>query len=107
MISFRDNTKAKLNSVYKPPDKIQDDRKAVYKRYAEMRNGRQDVESKWDKWERQYDAWRPDRSADDWQSNIVPPFTTTIVEKELAEIVDQTLQPKAIARGPEDVVRAK
>jgi hypothetical protein len=107
MINFRDNNRAKLNNLYKPPDKIQDDRKAVYKRYTEMRNGRQDVESRWDRWERQYDAWRPDRSADDWQSNIVPPFTTTIVEKELAEIVDQTLQPKAIARGPEDVVRAK
>lgn len=107
MINFRDNSKAKLNSIYKPGDKIQNDRRAVYKRYAEMKQGRGEVETKWDKWERQYDAWRPDKSADDWQSNIVPPFTTTIVEKSLAEIVDQTIQPKATARGAEDVVRAK
>src|SRR4030066_2179420 len=107
MINFRDNTKAKINSLYKPPDNIQFDRKMVYKRYAEMRNGRGEIEGNWDKWEKQYDAWRPNRIPDDWQSNIVPPFTTTIVEKSLAEIVDQTIQPKAPPGGPEDVVRAK
>lgn len=112
MLQFKDNSKAKINQIYKPPQKIQDDRKMVYKRYFEMRNGRQynqgeNIEALWDKWERQYEAWRPPRSADDWQSNIVPPFTTTVVEKALAEIIDQTLQPKIVARGPEDVVRAK
>ena len=107
MLEFRNNKKAKINQVYNPPDKIQKDRLMVYRRYSEMRDGRGDIESKWDKWERQYEAWRPDKSADDWQSNIVPPFTTTVVERALAEIVDQTLQPKILARGPEDKVKAK
>lgn len=111
MINFRDNSKAKINQVYNPPENIQFDRKMVYERYTAMRNARyingQNLEALWDKWEKQYEAWRPNKSPDDWQSNIVPPFTTTVVERALAEIVDQTIQPKAVARGPEDVVKAK
>lgn len=111
MIKFRKNNDAHINSIYKPPENIQKDRESVYKRYADMKNARNmngtSLESLWDKWEKQYEAWRPNKSADDWQSNIVPPFTTTVVERALAEIVDQTIQPKAVPRGPEDVVKAK
>ena len=112
MIEFKENDKAKLNLVYKPPEKLQQDRKIVYKRYHEMKMGRQNVdgenlETKWDTWEKMYEGWRPNKSADDWQSNITPPFTTSIVERALAEMIDQTLQPKIVARGPEDKQRAK
>lgn len=111
MINFKKNDQAKINQIYKPGDQLQFDREQVYRRYAAMKNGRfyngRNIEDEWNKWEKQYEAWRPDRSADDWQSNIVPPFTTTVVERALAEIVDQTIQPKATARGPEDVVKAK
>jgi len=111
MIEFKNNDKAKINALYKPPDNIAYDREMVYKRYTQMRNARvfggENLEAVWDRAERQYEAWRPPKSADDWQSNIVPPFTTTAVERALAEIVDQTIQPKATARGPEDVVKSK
>lgn len=111
MIQFRNNNKAKINAVYNPPDNIQEDRRRVYERYTAMKNSRsmngQSLESLWDRWEKQYEAWRPNMSAEDWQSNIVPPFTTTVVERALAEMVDQTIQPKATPRGPEDVVKAK
>lgn len=111
-IEFRDNRKAKINQIYKPDEKIQQDRKMVYKRYYEMKDARfyndgENIEAKWDKWEKMYEAWRPNKSADDWQSNIVPPFTTAIVERSLAEIVDQTVQPTITARGKEDVAKAK
>jgi hypothetical protein len=107
MLNFRKNEKAAINGIYKPSDKVQTDREQVYKRLSMMKEGRGDLEAKWDKWEKQYEAWRPDRDSSDWQSNIVPPFTTTIVEKALAEIVDQTLQPTIAPRGPEDTVKAK
>lgn len=112
MIDFRDNRKAKINLVYNPPDKIRQNRRNVYKRYAEMKSARQgaggeNLEAKWDKWDKLYEAWRPKRSADDWQSNITPPFTTAIVERSLAEIVDQTLQPIIVPRGPEDIAKAQ
>jgi len=107
VIDFRENNQAKLNIIYKPSDEIQAIRKEVYKRFAEMKDGRGSIEADWDKWEQQYEGWRPTRSADDWQSNITPPFTTAIVERALAEIVDQTIQPKIVARGPEDKPRAQ
>src|SRR3990167_3813233 len=110
-LEFRDNEKAKINTKYKPPDKIQEYRKKTYLRYAYMKQGRQingqSIEPLWDRWEKQYESWRPNKSADDWQSNITPPFTTTIVERSLGEIIDQTLQPNVIPRGAEDAVRAK
>ena len=110
-LEFRENNKALINTKYKPPQQIQDDRKKVYLRHAYMKSGRsvngQNLEPLWDKWEKQYESWRPNKSADDWQSNIVPPFTTTIVERSLGEIIDQTLQPMIVPRGIEDTVRAK
>jgi hypothetical protein len=66
-----------------------------------------DLETQWRKWLKQYDAWRELKNPDDWQSNIVPPFTTTMVEKALAEIIDQTIQPTVTPRGIEDIPRAK
>src|SRR3990167_5203224 len=99
-LEFHKNDKAAINTKYTPPEKIQGDREKVYLRYAYMKAGRQihgeNIEGKWDKWEKQYESWRPNKSADDWQSNIVPPFTTTIVEKSLSEIIDQTLQPMIV-----------
>ena len=76
-----------------------------------MKNGRVmngvNIEELWDRWEKQYEAWRPPRDNNDWQSNIVPPFTTSIVEKALSEIVDQTVQPTVKPRGLEDIPKAK
>lgn len=112
MLEFRNKDNAVINANYKPADKLQNDRKSVYKRYHDMRNSRQDynganLEEIWNKSQRQYELWRPARSADDWQSNIVPPFTTSLVEKALAEIVDQVIRPTIVPRGPEDVQKAK
>jgi len=111
MIEFRNKADAKITQDYKPDDKIQFDRQQVYKRYTDMKNGRivngKSLESLWDKWEKQYEAWRPAKSEDDWQSDIVPPFTTTIVERALSEIVGQTIRPIVAGRGEEDKMKAK
>lgn len=111
MIDFRNNEKATLNQTYTPPPEIQADRESVYKRYSYMKAGRsfnnENLETYWDRWEKMYEAWRPNRDDADWQSNIVPPFTTTIVERALAEMIDQTLWPIVRARGPEDVPKAR
>lgn len=111
MIEFRDNKKNKIKGHYSPTDSQKKSREMVYKRYTDMRNGRyingRSLEEDWIRWEKQYEAWRPDKSYDDWQSNIVPPFTTTLVERALAEMVGQTIRPKVIPRGPEDEAKAK
>ena len=111
-LNFRNKTDADINKRYNPPQQIKDVRQSVYDRYQDMKNGRKlpgggNIEAKWDQNMKDYEGWRPPRNADDWQSNIVPPFTTTIVEKALSEVIDQTMQPKVTPRGPEDVERAK
>lgn len=107
MINFRNNEKATINAIYKIDDKQKQDRESVYRRYQQMKDAKQPFTDKMDKWDKQYDSWRPERDPGDWQSTIVPPFTTTIVEKSLAEIIDQTIQPVITPRGQEDVIKAK
>jgi hypothetical protein len=108
MYIFKDESKAKINEIYKPDEDQQKTREYVYRRYTDMKNGRfingKPLEELWDRWERQYEAWRPDKV--DWQSTIVPPFTTTIVEKALSETVGQTLRPRIVGRGEEDKYKA-
>lgn len=96
-----------INAIYEPSDENQKDRESVYRRYQEMKDAKAKYEVNFDKYEKQYEAWRPSKDDGDWQSTVVPPFTTTIVEKALAEIVDQTVQPMITPRGPEDVIKAK
>lgn len=109
MYTFKDNEKAKIKQKYNPPEQIQETRKAVYKRYTDMKNGRfvngANLEDKWLRWEKQYESWRPPKR--NWQSNIVPPFTPTIVERALAELVGQTVRPRVTGRGEEDKYKAK
>ena len=111
MIEFLENKKNQIDATYKPSTENQKVREKVYERFVGMKNGRYmngvSIETLWDKWEKQYEAWRPERSEEDWQSNIVPPFTTSIVERALSEIAGQTMRPKVTARGEEDKPRAK
>lgn len=106
-VKFKDNSNAGINHLYQPSERIQAIRKFVYYRFAQMKDSRAKYEKDWDRGERQYEAYRDERASDDWQTNIVPPFTTAIVERILAETVNQTLQPTVGARGPEDVPKAK
>jgi len=63
---------------------------------------RQQAAKNWDKWEKQWEAYRKEKDKDDWQSNHVVPLTTSIVEAALAEIIDQNWRPQILARGEED-----
>lgn len=82
-------------------------RKHSYLRFQMMKQARQmnGREDDWDKYEKQYRAWRPPKGLE-WQSNIVPPFTTSVVESAMSELIDQTLQPQVGARKKEDVPKA-
>lgn len=100
------NEKAKITAIYKPSDELQEARRQVYQRKTDMAMARSKHEPVWEKALKQYNAWRPPKDVDDWQSNIVPPFTTAVVEAELSEMIDQTLQPKVSGRGVEDKQKA-
>jgi hypothetical protein len=111
MLNFRKNDKNKINTIYQPDEKIQFDREMVYKRFGLMKDAKVwfgvPLDRKYDEWEKQYEAYREPRDPGDWQSNIYPPLTCSIIEQELAEIVGQTIRPKASPRGPEDKHKAR
>lgn len=105
---YYENKNAKINSEIKLSDELIFWKKHSYLRFQMMKDARQQNgrENKWDQWQRQYEAWRPPKNNDDWQSTIVPPYTTSVVESALSELVDQTLRPRITARKREYVPHA-
>jgi len=105
---FYENQKATIKSQIKLNDEQEFWKKHSYTRFQLMKHSRaqNNREVQWDNWQRQYEAWRPPKHKDDWQSNIVPPFTTSVVESALSELIDQTLQPQVQARKKEYVPHA-
>lgn len=102
-----------IRKVYNPQGKELDTLRHVYQRYWDMRDARQgtrggyNFESDWDKWEKQWNAYRPPKDSDDWKSNIFIPITTSVIEAQLSEIIEQTLRPWVIERGAEDEAKAR
>lgn len=103
-----------IRKVYNPQGEEKDVLEHVYNRYWRMRDARNgsqggyyNVEGDWDKWEKQWNAYRPPKDADDWQSNIYIPLTTSIIEAQLAEVIEQAPMPWVIERGAEDAPRAR
>lgn len=97
-----------IRSLYKPKGDEKADLRWVYERWRDMDDGLQthfsgvSLRDKWDEWEKQYEAYREPREEDDWRSNIVVPTTASIVEAQMAEVIDQNIRPRTIARGMED-----
>ena len=80
----------------------------VYRRTQQMKDARSasGIETKWDKYQKQYDGYRDEKAKDQWQSNIVVNTTAGIVESQLAEAIDQNYRPRYLPRGIEDKPRA-
>lgn len=102
-----------IRGDYKPPEKLYGFLKQVYQRKNDMADARVNKagganrETEWDKWEKQWQAYRLPKDSDDWRSNIYVPETTAIVETMLAEIVNQDLMPWVVERGAEDRPKAQ
>ena len=96
-----------IRKVYNPPEKQHDVLKHVYDRHQEMSDVRQKIEPDWEKWQKQWEAYREPKNTNDWKSNIYIPMTTSIIEAQLAEIVNQDMMPWVIARGSEDEPKAQ
>lgn len=100
---YHENKSAQINTIIKLTPDQEFWKKHCYTRYQLMQHSRaqNNLENNWTHYQKMYDAWRPPRGIDDWQSNIVPPFTTSVVEAALSEMIDQTLQPRIAARKRE------
>lgn len=105
---FYEKKDARLPSEMKLNDEQKFWQRHSYTRFQLMKMSRaqENRETLWNQHQKQYEAWRPPKSIDDWQSNIVPPFTTSVVEAALSEMIDQTLQPQVQARKAEFVPHA-
>ncbi len=101
-----------IRRIYHPPDEQKYTLRYIYKdRYIAMKEGseRQDVEKKWDKWEKQWEGFRDPRTIDSdemWQSNHVSPITTAIVQTALSEMIDQDIKPFYLPQGIEKQPKA-
>jgi hypothetical protein len=95
-----------ITKVYRPSEKENDHRKHLYERKQDMADARAPEENNWEKWQKQWEAWRPPKGANDWLSDIYIPITTSIIEAQLSEIINQELKPWVIARGVEDESKA-
>src|SRR3990167_9619286 len=97
---FYENKNAQLPVQMRLSDEQKFWQRHTYTRYMLMKMSRaqNNRETNWNLHQKQYEAWRPPKSLDDWQSNIVPPFTTSVVETALAEMTAQALIPAVGAR---------
>lgn len=97
-----------IRKVYNPKGREADVLKHVYTRYRQMSDGRENElpSADMDKWQKQWDAYRKPKDADDWRSDIYIPITSSIIEAQLSEIINIDLKPWAVARGSEDEPKA-
>ena len=95
-----------IKKVYNPTGREAEVRQHVYDRYYRLQDKRQETEGNWERWQKQWDAFRPPKDADDWRSDIYVPMTTSVIEAQLSEIVEQELRPWVVERGSEDSPKA-
>jgi hypothetical protein len=96
-----------IRKIYSPPEEQMDMLRKVYRRYSQMKDKRAEVDTKWDGWEKQYNAERTVKGPDDWKSNIFIPMTASVIEAQLSELIGQELRPWVIERGSEDAPKAQ
>lgn len=96
-----------IRKVYTPDEKEHEVLRHAYTRKQEMGDAREKEEKKWDKNIKQWEAKRDEQGEEEWKSNIYIPMTTSIIEAQLAEIINQDMMPWVIARGAEDEPKAE
>ena len=98
----------KIREVYAPEGEEKEVLDHVYKRFQEMRdNGeRAELAPKWPRWREAWEAKRPQKDKDDWQSNYYVPLTTSIIESILSEMIDKSPRPIIKPRSTPDISRA-
>lgn len=105
--NFKNNSKAEINGTYSPEGEEANVREHVYLRKHNMEMGRQKYDVDWDKWEKQWEGYKENKSKNDWKSNIVAQLSTSIVETLMAEIQQYDIEPPIKGRGYEDVPKVE
>lgn len=87
-------------SGYEPGDDQMEKINWVYRRLEEMDDNKRKEKEK--EWEEAMERYAPDDEKDGWQSKIVPPITTSIIEAELSHLVEYQSTPYLVGRTLED-----
>ena len=97
-----------IRASYDPKGKELDVLKRVYDRYYTIKDDpiRSRMVDVWNAGMKAWEALRPEKGADDWQSNYYIPLTTSVIESILSEMVDQTPRPIILPRSSEDQAKA-
>lgn len=105
MKDFNPNPAADINSTYSPSEGEAKVREHVYKRYHEMKQGREPHEKGWERYEKQWEGLR--ESNGEWNSDIVAQLSTSIVETLMAEVQQYDVETPIKAGGYEDVPKVE
>lgn len=105
-ISVVEKTVPDVKTTYNPSDKTKEHESRVYSQYYTLKPGRSGYENIWSNARKAWEMERKEKGVDDWQSNIIIPVTTSIVEAILAEMIDLNLRPFIVPVGHEDKQKA-
>lgn len=80
---------------YKPNKQQREVRRNVYERFATMRDDpiRKEEEEHWDRADKAYQQWMPDREADDWRSHLVLPDAFAAIQSNAQETIERRSRP--------------
>ena len=95
-----------IRKIYNPGEEESKVLKHTYQRKENMSDARSNFDTDWDKWQEQWEATRAPKDKNDWKSNIYVPLTTSIIEAQLSEMVNQDMMPWVLPRGSEDESKA-
>jgi hypothetical protein len=86
---------ANLSAHYRPNKKQREVRRIVYERFAAMRDDpiRKEEEEHWDRADKAYMQWMPDREADDWRSHLVLPDAFSAIQSNAQETIERRSRP--------------
>lgn len=80
---------------YKPNKRQREVRRTVYERYRTMRDDpvRKEEEEWWEKADKAYAQWMPDRESDDWRSHLVLPDAFAAIQSNAQESIERRSRP--------------
>lgn len=80
---------------YKPNKRQREVRRIVYERFAAMRDDpiRKEEEEHWDRADKSYMQWMPEREADDWRSHLVLPDAFAAIQSNAQEVIERRSRP--------------
>lgn len=98
---------ANNSSAYRPNKQEREVRRNVYERFATMRDDpiRKEEEAWWEKADKDYMQFMPDRNDDDWRSHLVLPDAFAAIQSNAQESIERRSRPVLESVESSDLAR--